>query len=285
MRLTWCYLVSTIQSQAAMTRLLWPLSQLTATLGHVYALVHPYQETAMTQDEIPLHTRHLHQLRQLAGNGLGKKSLFNKIRLCLQEALGSMGYSSPNESLQMIVKVTYRSIMIHMLFSHDSLQRQTLEKETLEDFNSEAITLLETISSFISGHPSFNTEAARYFSTTAEIFALGLAVCVRAVQNINAQRSTGSTANEPLFADQYVDLVGILNKTHQISKSEILMQTKRAELIQRELESVNTRYDQTIMHKCLDIGPHFSYQPIVSPEEWDNIMNFSDFHFTAPTLL
>lgn len=113
--------VSTIPAQATIARLLWPLSQLTATLGHVYVLAHSYSETTRSHEKVPFQTRHLHQLRQLAGNGFDKESLCSRIHLCLREALGTMQEARSSSSLQAIVEVTYLTIMIQMLFPHGLL--------------------------------------------------------------------------------------------------------------------------------------------------------------------
>ncbi|KAJ5604004.1 hypothetical protein N7537_006960 [Penicillium hordei] len=245
--------VSTIRAQATVARLLWPLSQLTATLGHVYTLAHWYQNTTGSHDIIPSQTRHLHQLRQLAGNGLDKESLCSRIRLCLREALRTMQEASSSSSLEAVVKATYLTIIIHMLFPHGPFENWTLNENVLGDFLTEAGSLLNTISSFTRDHPLLKAEAAGCFSTAAEIFGLGLGVSVRAMQYISSRQLTGSETERDLITANSANLIELLIQIHQTAKSEIIMQTKRIESILHELEGITLDTGITHMSRYNDL--------------------------------
>ncbi|KOS47283.1 hypothetical protein ACN38_g1729 [Penicillium nordicum] len=265
--------VSTIRAQATVARLLWPLSQLTATLGHVYILAHWYQNTTGSHDKIPSQTRHLHQLRQLAGNGLDKESLCSRIRLCLQEALRTMQEASSSSSLEAIVKVTYLTIMIHMLFPHGPFESWTLNEEVLGDFLTEAGSLLNTISSFTRDHPLLKAEAAGCFSTAAEIFSLGLGVCVRVMQYISSRQLTGSETERDMITANSTGLAELLSQIHQTAKSEIIMQTKRIESILHELEGITLDTGITHMSRYNDLetqGQHLTGEFILQLDSWND---------------
>ncbi|CAI7643321.1 unnamed protein product [Penicillium glandicola] len=265
--------VSTIRAQATVARLLWPLSQLTATLGHVYILAHWYQNTTGSQDKIPSQTRHLHQLRQLAGNGLDKESLCSRIRLCLRDALRTMQEASSSSSLEAIVKVTYLTVMIHMLFPHGPFESWTLNEDVLGDFFTEASSLLNTISSFTRDHPLLKAEAAGCFSTAAEIFALGLGASVRAMQYISSRQLTGSETEQDLITENSAGLAELLIQMHQTAKSEIIMQTKRIESILHELEGITLDTNITPMsrYNALETqGHHLTGEFILQLDSWND---------------
>ncbi|CAG8888280.1 unnamed protein product [Penicillium egyptiacum] len=265
--------VSTIRAQATVARLLWPLSQLTATLGHVYILAHLYQNTTGPHDKIPSQTRHLHQLRQLAGNGLDKESLCSRIRLCLRDALHTMQEARPSSSLESIVRATYLTVMIHMLFPHGPFESWTLNEDVLGDFLTEAGSLFDTISSFTRDHPLLKAEAAGCFSTAAEIFALGLGVSVRAMQYISSRQLTGSETERDLITGSSARLAELLTQMHQTAKSEIIMQTRRIESILHELEGITLDNDIICMRRYYGIetrGQHLTGESILQLDSWND---------------
>ncbi|KAL4758474.1 uncharacterized protein BDW70DRAFT_141800 [Aspergillus foveolatus] len=141
--------------------------------------------------------------------------------------LGTMQEARSSSSLQAIVEVTYLTVMIQMLFPHGLFDNWALTGYVLCDFLTEAASLLNTISSSTRDNPSLKADAVGCFTTAAEIFALGLGICVRAMQYISSRQLTGSEAEQDLITANSAGLLELLLQMHQIAKSEVIMQTKR----------------------------------------------------------
>ncbi|KAL4965983.1 uncharacterized protein BDV14DRAFT_199435 [Aspergillus stella-maris] len=235
--------ISTIREQGGVARLLWPLSQLTATFSHICILADWYRNTTAPDESIPAQTRHLYQLRDLVTNGLDKESLCSKIRLCLQGALSVMQEATPSCSLEAVVKVTYLSIMVYMLFPNGTCEDWTLTEDVLGNFLTHASSPLRVIISFTGNNPFLKTESSGCYSTAAEIFALGLGTCVRAMRYINSRQVLGWGAEQTLLTVNSANLLELLIQMRRTAKSEIIMQTKRSESILHTLEAITLDTD------------------------------------------
>jgi hypothetical protein len=98
--------------------------------------------------------------------------------------------------------------MIHMPFPHGHADNWALTGDVLCDFLTEAASLLNAISSFTRDNPSLKADAAGCFTTAAEIFALGLGICVRAMQYISSRQLIGSETEQDLIT---TDSAGMLD--------------------------------------------------------------------------
>jgi hypothetical protein len=184
-----------------------------------------------------------------------------------------MQEASSSSSLEAIVKVTYLTIMIHMLFPHGPFESWALKEDILKEFLTETGCLLNTISSFTMNNPLLKTEAAGCFSTAAEIFALGLDVSARAMQYISSRQLTGSEAERDLIIGNSASLAELLIHMHQAAKSEIIMQTKRIESILHELEGIALDTDITCVSRYNDLerqGQHLAGEFVLQLDSWND---------------
>ncbi|KAL4944493.1 hypothetical protein BDV06DRAFT_220228 [Aspergillus oleicola] len=184
-----------------------------------------------------------------------------------------MQEATTSSSLEAVVKVTYLTIMIYMLFPHGPSYIWALNEDVLVNFLSEAGSFLTTISSFTRDHPLLKAEAAGCFSTAAQIFALGLGVCVRATQYISSRQLTGSGTERGLIAENSASLVELLIQIHQTVKSEIIMQKKHVESILHKLEGISIDMGVTRLSRYNDLetqSQHLTGELILQLDSWND---------------
>ncbi|KAL4769685.1 hypothetical protein BDW60DRAFT_209793 [Aspergillus nidulans var. acristatus] len=178
--------------------------------GHVYILAHSYSKATRSHEIKKSHPKRTIYISCISWLATG--STKNRYAVESTSASGRrwaqckrQGPAAPSRA---IVEVTYLTVMIHMPFPHGHADNWALTGYVLCDFLTEAASLLNAISSFTRDNPSLKADAAGCFTTAAEIFALGLGICVRAMQYISSRQLIGSETEQDLIT---TDSAGMLD--------------------------------------------------------------------------
>lgn len=107
--------ISTLPAQTAALRSLWPLSQISSTVGHIYTLYLNAPRDAGESTATPWQTRHIHQLR-LIQSRVDFSGLAREIREILMQAIHTLETEVSTGPSRSQLLVAYHTIAIHMLF-------------------------------------------------------------------------------------------------------------------------------------------------------------------------
>ncbi|KAI9676093.1 MAG: hypothetical protein M1817_000836 [Caeruleum heppii] len=237
--------VATRQAQARMIRELWPLSHITSTTAHIYAL---YPRTKAVVDaplSVSWQARPLHQLRRLFS--LQDISvLCDNVRRVLSEAIDLLESKVENAWSQALVLTAYHTMIVHMLFprQESSGDPVVISQPLLDEFCNSARALLNIFSVIDGSRDADRLIAGSQTSTAAATFMLGLDVCGRALNYFYARCLEGSEQEFRIISNRINELATFASEMHQVAKAEMMQPAKRTRTVKKTLKHAKRCLEQ-----------------------------------------
>ena len=230
--------ISTLQSQTRMLRELWPLSHITSTIAHIYALYPRSHDAGEAPLSVSWQNRPIHQLRQLLNVHQEVSALCIKVRRVLLDAIKFLDNEDKAPSSKTVIVIAYHTIIIHMLFPRQEVDTQVVVTESLLDGFRASVTALIGIGSTIEATQSTSNLLVSDLRPLAdtETFALGLEVCGRAISYMYKRAVEGSVAEHEVFSHHCQDLANFAAQMHKLIQGEILRKAKRFQAVKRTLK-------------------------------------------------
>lgn len=230
--------VSTLRAQSQTLQELWPLSQVTSTAAHIYALC-PNPDLKDSLETVEWQARHIHQLRRLLSFQLELPTLCGKIRHILLEAIRHVEREVPPGYPQSIVLIAYHTMIIHMLFP----QRQTSDSviimtpERINEFCQSTTALVSISQSLALPNKSASLLPGPGLKATnvAETFALALDACSRAMSYIHTRANSGRDEYQ-VIAARNSELLYLAEQLHNISRGELSRASPTMRAIKKRLK-------------------------------------------------
>ncbi|KAK2746044.1 hypothetical protein FQN57_003384 [Myotisia sp. PD_48] len=229
--------VSTLRAQARALQELWPLSQVTSTAAHIYALC-PNPDLKDTLETVEWQARHIHQLRRLLSFQLELPSLCGKIRHILLDAIRHVEREVAPGCTQSLVLISYHTMIVHMLFP----QRQSsdgviiMTPERINEFCQSANALVTVSQSLMSSkHTSLLPGPGMNVKAVSDTFSLGLDACSRALAYIHSRVHTGREEYQAI-TNRLPELLRISQQLHDISRGELSRTSTTMRAIKKRLK-------------------------------------------------
>ena len=230
--------LSTLPNQARMFRELWPLSHIASTTAHIYALYPQKQDTDESSQHSCWQSRTLRQLRHLSGLGQDISVLCDKIRHVLMNALELVETHVEDSLSQALVLSAYHTMVIHFLFPRleDGSGSPAVTNTLIDDFCASAEALLQVLSVLNQTPENGRVVMGLRPSSIADVFALGLDACGRAMNCLYSRCRTGSETAKRGLSERSVDLLKLATELHAFSKHSKLLQTTRSRTVKKQLK-------------------------------------------------
>ena len=234
--------ISTISKQSKTVRELWPLSHIASTAAHVYALLPRKQSPEDAPRTVSWQTRPLHQLRRLFNLNYDLTVLCRNIRQILMDAVEALDSNIKNALSKALVLSAYHTLAVHMLFprlEHKD-DRVNLTTQVLSEFRLSACWLIDAFS-LIDAEPDGDRLMTRMRSSTfADMFALGLDACGKAMDYFYVRSQEGSLIEIELILSTKHDILHCATAMHHIAKSEELLTAKNIRKVKKQLKKVRS---------------------------------------------
>ena len=231
---------STLLSQRRMIRELWPLSHIASTITHIYDLYPRDQNENEASQSLAWQLQTLYQLRDLSSRRQDISILCAKVRRILLDALTLLEAHVGNPSSHAHVLSAYHSIIIHFLFPRsDSISGPVVVTEALiDEFCYSAEAILKASAVFNEPESGRVIVSARQSPTIAEVFALGMDACSRAINYFYRRYQIGSQAEMELVLKRNQQLAKLASELHALSKNSKLRALSRSAMVKKQLKHV-----------------------------------------------
>ena len=230
--------LSTLPNQARMFRELWPLSHIASTTAHIYALYPQKQDADGSSSSSCWQSRALHQLRHLSSLRQDISVLCTNIRSVLVNAIELVEAHVENRLSQALVLSAYHTMIIHFLFPRmeGSSGPVPLTNKLIDDFYTSAGALLKVLSVLDTNPDSGRVIMGLRPSSNADVFALGLDACGRAISCFYSRYDVGSEPEKRHIMDRRVELSQLTSELHKFSKHLMLLPTTRSRTVKKQLK-------------------------------------------------
>ncbi|PLB48322.1 hypothetical protein P170DRAFT_448053 [Aspergillus steynii IBT 23096] len=209
--------ISTLPAQTAALRSLWPLSQISSTVGHIYTLYLNAPKDA-GESSTPWQTRHIHQLHRLLQSRVDLSALAREIRGILMQAIRAVETEVRTGVTRSQLLVAYHTIAIHMLFppaGPGSLDEDGNEDVTDAFWHSvQAILGLRDVDvgEGVSASPSVFSKPDS--ASIAPFISLAIDTCTRALTHLYHHHHAAANQIQPQFQPQPQTQILLDHTTH-----------------------------------------------------------------------
>lgn len=259
--------ISTLQGEAKALRELWPLSHITSTIAHIYALYPRHQDPNEPSSADSWQNRPIHQLRQLLNVHQDVSALCSKLIYVLLDAIKSLDGQVRAPSSKTVIVIAYHTMIIHMLFPRQEFNSSVVVTEAIiEEFCKSAQALLDIGVSIEAPPETANLlVAGLQASTVTDTFALGLEVSGRAMKYLERRLLEGSLAERELVYQRRPELYRFANVMHSLIQGETVRKAKRFQVVKRTLKQA-----KLCLRDVDTISPRQGMSQYPSPSEDDS---------------
>lgn len=214
--------ISTLQAQIQATRCLFTLSHITRTVAQIYTLC-----LNASIDYGEKQVRHINQLRHVRDHfDLYTPSL--DIRALLLQTIQAVEREVTNMPSQSSLLTAYHTIVIHMLFSRGKMGSASLSisPSVLRAFCQSAAAVLSVSRQLHSPSTSLMPTQKAQAPDAANMLALGLDACSRALVYIHAQCEHGSMDGRKAILAMREQLTDYADQLHQICQGGLMLRDR-----------------------------------------------------------
>ncbi|KAK1148583.1 hypothetical protein N8T08_009590 [Aspergillus melleus] len=182
--------ISTLPAQTAALRALWPLSQISSTVGHIYTLYLNAPKDAAESTATPWQTRHIHQLHRLLQLRVDFSGLAREIRGILVQAIRAVETEVHTGTSRSQLLVAYHTIVIHMLFPPGAAPSDGYADENENDSGSGTDVFWHSVQAILGVQGIERENNSSIFASTtdsvsiAPFLSLALDTCTRALTHL-----------------------------------------------------------------------------------------------------
>lgn len=252
--------ISTLRQQAKAIRELWPISHIASTTAHIYALSPQEQGSVEGPDASSWQSITLHRLRQLSKlqqhPSRDLSGVCSNIRHVLVGALKLLDARSGYQPSQALLLSAYHTMIIHFLFPRtpSSSASIVVTNGLIDDFCCSARSLLRVSPALDNTLDCGGMGPGFLPATNGEVFVMGLDSCGRALGRIQARSTSFKLESEGrLLLAKHEELVRLGSDLHELSKHEMLRQTKRTKAAKKQLKQVMETFDDESSDMALSL--------------------------------
>ncbi|KAH8432349.1 uncharacterized protein LDX57_009988 [Aspergillus melleus] len=212
--------ISTLPAQTVALRALWPLSQISSTVGHIYTLYLNAPKDAAESTTTPWQTRHIHQLHRLLQSRVDLSALAREIRRILVQAIRAVETEVHTGASRSQLLVAYHTIVIHMLFPPGTGPSNGYAHENENDNGNVTDAFWHSVQAILGVQGSERENDSSIFASTtdsisiAPFLSLALDTCTRALTHLyHHHHAPTNAANQPTDQSQLLDYTTHLHTT------------------------------------------------------------------------
>ena len=236
--------LSTLPTQARMFRELWPLCHVASTTAHIYALYPRRPDVDGPAQPACWQFRTLWQLRHLSDPRQDLSVLCAKVRHVLLHALELIEAHVDNHLSQALVLSVYHTMIVHFLFPRLEANGLTGSSATavpitdplLADFTAAATALRNVMTMLHQPADTGTVVISKRPSSIADIFALGLDACGKALNALCARAAIAPAAEAQRLRVRGPDLLQLAQELHAVSQHTSILPTARARTCKKQLK-------------------------------------------------
>ncbi|EON66085.1 hypothetical protein W97_05328 [Coniosporium apollinis CBS 100218] len=266
--------LSTLPSQKRVVRDFWPLSHISFTTAHVYALQVEEPETEEESVSGCWQERTFHQFRHLPklSNSQNIGNICANVRRVFSDAIVLLKQAVINPDTVAVVSTFAHTVLIHLLFprsrsSPSATPASSLTEETMKSFFSSAEALLILFSETVESRQNGRGIAER--SYLFELYISAMDACGRAMELFYISAQRGPEPITRMVTAQAVRLCDIATRMHAFARDEVALHAQSMRPVKKRLKAVRNRFQLVSQGNGVSFADpifNFGAHPTFSPD-------------------